>query len=56
VRSLLFNHSNATAILASPLYSWSTEDSRVWKATIDGSYIVKSVYRICIDLLHDPAP
>jgi hypothetical protein len=44
VRSM-FNQSDATAILATHLYSWPIEDSRVRKATIDVSYTVKSVYR-----------
>jgi len=35
------------------LYTRPIEDSRVWKATTDGSYTIKSAYRICIDLIHE---
>lgn len=38
------------------MYSQPTDDSHVWKATIDDSYTVKSAYSICIDLLHEFAP
>jgi len=51
VRSL-FNHSDAIIILATLVYSQPIKDSRVWKATIDDSDTVKSVYIICINLLH----
>jgi len=47
----LFKHSDATAIIAIPLYSRPIEDSRVWKATNYGSYTVKSAYRICVGTL-----
>jgi len=48
----LFNPSDVAAILATPLYSTQREDTRISKASVDGSYSVKSAYCICIDLLH----
>jgi hypothetical protein len=49
----LFNHVDAAAILSTPLYNRQREDSRIWKATNDGSHSVKSAYRICIEILHE---
>jgi hypothetical protein len=49
----LFNDGDAPAILSTPLYNRQREDSRIWKATNDGSYSVKSTYRICIDIFHE---
>jgi hypothetical protein len=48
----IFTSSDAAAILAKPLYTRSTLDQRIWKPTFDGSYTVKSAYRICSDLIH----
>ena len=52
----IFNHSDASAILATPLYSCTMEDTRIWKASIDGSYSVKTAYRIYMDLLLAATP
>jgi len=48
----IYNQSDAVAVLTTPLHARSREDSCIWKVTTDGSYTVKSAYRICIDLLH----
>nr|ABN08038.1 RNA-directed DNA polymerase (Reverse transcriptase) [Medicago truncatula] len=47
----LFNDAEAAAILSTPLFARSGSDVRIWKATVDGTYTVKSAYRICSDLL-----
>jgi len=52
----LFNHTDATAVLATPLCPRLIEDTRVWKATVDGSYTVKFAYRLCMDLIHVQEP
>jgi ribonuclease HI len=52
----LFNPDDAAAILSTPLYNRRSEDTFIWKATVDGSYSVKSAYRICIDLLSESLP
>ena len=52
----IFNHSDASAILATPFYSRTMEDTRIWKASINGSYSVKTAYRICMDLLLEATP
>jgi len=52
----IFNHSDASAILATPLYSRMMEDTRIWKASIDGSYSIKTAYHICTDLLLAATP
>lgn len=52
----IFTSSDATAILPMSLYSRSTLDLRVWKPTFDGSYIVKSAYRTCSDLIQTNSP
>lgn len=43
---------DVAAVLSIPLYPRTREDIRIWKATTDGNYSVKSTYRICIDLFH----
>jgi len=52
----IFTHTDANSILATPLYSRPADDSRVWRATTNGSYTVKSAYRIYIDLIHASEP
>jgi len=52
----LFNSGDAAAILSVPLFNRQSEDIRIWKETNDGSYTVKSAYRICTDLLHETTP
>ncbi|XP_024633515.1 uncharacterized protein [Medicago truncatula] len=34
-----------------PLFPRTATDQRIWKATADGSYTVKSAYRLCSDLI-----
>jgi len=52
----LFNHSDAASIVSMPLFSRLHSDQRIWKLTTDGSYIVKSAYRICLDLIVAATP
>jgi len=52
----LFNATDAAAILSIPLYARTRTDVRVWKATVDGAYSVKSAYRTCSDLLLATTP
>lgn len=47
----IFNHFDASLILTAPLYSGMMGDTHIWKASVDGSYSVKTAYRICMDLL-----
>jgi len=51
--STLYNPNDAAAILSTPLYNRRSEDTCIWKATVDGSYSVKTAYCICIDLLSE---
>lgn len=53
---LLFTHTDANAILSTPLYSRPADDSCVWSATTNGFYRVKSAYIICINLIHASEP
>lgn len=52
----LFNDAEAAAILSTPLFARSSSDIRIWKVTVDGTYTVKSAYRICSDLLLAATP
>jgi len=48
----LLSATDAAAVLSIPPYPHRREDIRIWKATNDGHYSVKSAYRVCIDLFH----
>jgi len=52
----LFNASDVVAILATPLFGSASNDRHIWKTTFDGSYTIKSAYRICSDLMHVAVP
>ncbi|RHN55891.1 putative RNA-directed DNA polymerase [Medicago truncatula] len=47
----LFNSVDAEAIVSMPLFPRTATDQRIWKATANGSYTVKSAYRLCSDLI-----
>jgi len=52
----LLNHHDVVVVTTIPLFNRAMVDTRIWKATFDGNYTVKSAYRICIDLLHSSTP
>ena len=47
----LFNPLDAASILSMPLFTRDYTDRRIWKATADGTYTVKSAYCICSDFI-----
>ena len=47
----LSNPLDAASIFSIPLFTRDYTDKRIWKAVVDGTYTVKSTYRICSDLI-----
>jgi len=52
----LFNPLDVASILSMPLFTRDYTDGRIWKATVDGTYTVKSAYRICLDIITTSFP
>jgi len=44
----MFDHNTSQLILNTPLHPFVDEDKIIWKAEKNGSYSIRSAYRICV--------